>query len=450
MLNDSNITDEEFLPLSLHIVVFSIVFMGIDIVFSLLTNILLMMTIINAPSLRTPPNNHLLNIGLNNVILSLCMVLSLVSVGTRRNDLVYVQSFTGFQLFIVSNCSLQYLCAFASICIYRKTTIKRPSLCLRMRKRMVTRSILCSWITSILLSLIFCLSFMPNDELVCDTLNPFQREFRSCKSRSSLSSEQAVILVIYIGAYAAGLIVIFSSYYSICKSLNLTGSFGKSRVSPWNRNSSLSSDMGTEASDQTQQLNNDGEYVKPYTISSGNCEDITVHYQRSEHALTFEDIFALENPILAAKLKQNVFEKRPLKPTLSNTSTQSTKSKNCTFTDISPDGNLQRIQNIKNASALRNQFLRRDRVSLSSATKNSFIMFIAYLICSMPLLVLGIPGALGFLSFEARILTLVVCRLLFYINACFYPLWYLLFSKRVRQCLLRLIENILIKLQVRR
>lgn len=451
MINNSNITNEEFFPLSLHVVVFSIVFMGIDIVFSLLTNILLMLTIINAPSLRTPPNNHLLNIGLNNVILSLCMIFSLVSVGTRRDDLGYVHSFTGFQLFIVSNCSLQYLCAFASICIYRKMTIKRPSLCLRMRKRMVTRSILVSWVTSVLLSVIFCLSFMQNDERACDTLSPFQREFRSCDSRSSLTSEQSVVLVMYLGSYLSGLIIIFSSYYSICKSLNLTGSFGKSRVTPWNRNSSLSSDLGTEVNDhQTHQTNNDGEFVKPYTISSGNCEDIIVHYQRSEHALTFEDIFALENPILAAKLKQNVFEKRPLKPTLSNTSTQSTKSKTCTFTDISPDANLQRIQNIKNASALRNQFLRRDRVSLSSATKNSFIMFVAYLICSLPLLVLGIPGVLDFLSTDARILTLLVCRLLFYINACFYPLWYLLFSKRVRQCLLRFIENILIKLQVRR
>ncbi|XP_062599611.1 uncharacterized protein LOC134261179 [Saccostrea cucullata] len=435
MLNDTNITEERFTPLSLHVVVFSIVFMGIDIVFSLLTNVLLMMTIINAPSLRTPPNNHLLNIGVNNILLCFCMILSLVSVGTRREDLVNVQSFTGFQLFIVSNCSLQYLCAFASICIYRKTTIKRPSLCLRMRKRMVTRSILCGWITSVLLSIVFCLSFMPNDDRACDTLNPFQREFRSCDSRKRFTSEQLVVLVIYLGIYITGLVIIFSSYYNICKSLNLTGSFGKSRVSPWNRNLSLSSDPGTESAEQTQQVNSDSDFVKPYTISSGNCEDIIVHYQRSEHALTFEDIFALENPILASKLKQNVFEKRPLKPTLSNTSTQSTKSKHCTFTDISPDGNLQRIQNIKNASALRNQSLRRDRISLSSATKNSFIMFVAYLVCSLPLLVLGIPGILDFLSTDSRVLTLVVCRLLFYINACFYPLWYLLFSKRVRQCL---------------
>lgn len=170
MLNSSdNSSEEDYIPLSLHVVTFSIVFMGIDIVFSLLTNILLMLTIINAPSLRTPPNNHLLNIGMNNVILCLCMILSLVSVGTKREDLVYVQSVTGFQLFIVSNCSLQYLCAFTSICIYRKTTIKRPSLCLRMRKRMVTRSILCGWIASVLLSVVFCLSFMPNNDRACDT-----------------------------------------------------------------------------------------------------------------------------------------------------------------------------------------------------------------------------------------------------------------------------------------
>lgn len=451
MLNSSdNSSEEEYIPLSLHVVTFSIVFMGIDIVFSLLTNILLMLTIINAPSLRTPPNNHLLNIGMNNVILCLCMILSLVSVGTKREDLVYVQSVTGFQLFIVSNCSLQYLCAFTSICIYRKTTIKRPSLCLRMRKRMVTRSILCGWIASVLLSVVFCLSFMPNNDRACDTWNPFQREFRVCDSRKRLTSEQLVILIIYVGSYVAGLFIIFSSYYNICKSLNLTGTFRKSRVSPWNRNSSMSSEAGPDTLDQTQQMNGDSDFVKPYTISSGKSDDIIVHYQRSEHTLTFEDIFALENPILAAKLKQNNSQKKPLKPTLSNTSTQSTKSKICTFTDISPVANLQRIQNIKNASALRNQSLRRDRVSLSSATKNSFIMFIAYLVCSFPLLILCIPGVLDFMSTDARINTIIMCRLLFYINACFYPMWYLLFSKRVRQCLFRLLENILIRLQVRR
>lgn len=90
MLNDLNNIDEEFFFLLFYVVVFSIVFMGIDIVFSFLINILLMMIIINVLSLCILFNNYLLNIGLNNVIFSLCMVLFLVSVGIRRNDFVYV------------------------------------------------------------------------------------------------------------------------------------------------------------------------------------------------------------------------------------------------------------------------------------------------------------------------------------------------------------------------
>jgi hypothetical protein len=179
-------------------------------------------------------------------------------------------------------------------------------------------------------------------------------------------------------------------------------------------------------------------------------ETFVVHYQKSNHTLAFEDIFALENPILAATMHSSRTQKRQLHMTLSATSTTSTRSKCPDFTDISPSADLQRFQTLKNSSALNKQSWRRDRVSLSSATKNSMVMLGAYLVCSLPLFICSIPNVLAGTVAGDRVLVLAFCRYLFYLNAPIYPIWYLFFSNRVRKCMGRVYETILIRLRIRR
>ena len=451
----NNVTDNETvvsIDLPIETVIFCIVYLAIDVVFGLLTNSLLLMTIYHSPHLRTPPNFHLVNISINNIFLCISLVFSLVTVSAKAETINNLTTMSGIQLFVVTNCSLQYLAAFASIGIYRNITMRKHSMSLKLRKRIVCRSIVCSWIVSFLISLVYSFSFIRNDNVLCDTLNPFQRTFYECEEASGNTTEQVIVLMIILISYIIGLFIVLRSYYTICKTLNITGMFGRSRVSPWNRTQSLSSDSTSETPAPRQYSpaeKNDRESTKPFSVSE-SVGEFVVHYQKNEHTLAFEDIFALENPILATRLQKKLNEKKPLSATLSNTSTATTKSRTCNFTDISPDADLQRIQNIKNASALRNQSLRRDRMSLSSATKNSLMMFVAYIFCSMPFVICSVPGVLRNLSGQSRVLILVVCRLLFCMNACVYPTWYLIFSKRVRKCLLRVFDNILIKLHIRR
>ena len=105
---------------------------------------------------------------------------------------------------------------------------------------------------------------------------------------------------------------------------------------------------------------------------------------------------------------------------------------------------------MKNNCALRNQSMRRDRVSLSSATKNSLIMVSMFVMCSLPMLICSIPGVVqpgG--SITRMTAPLLVCRIVFLLNGPVYPIWYLAFSKRVRKCLHNLYENVLLHYNLR-
>ena len=72
-------------------------------------NGLLVMTIKCSPSLKTPPNSHLLNICFNNLLLALhalvslpCLHLNGVHVPVRSSEVL-----SGIQLFLVMHCLLQ-------------------------------------------------------------------------------------------------------------------------------------------------------------------------------------------------------------------------------------------------------------------------------------------------------------------------------------------------------
>ncbi|XP_033749052.1 uncharacterized protein LOC117333738 [Pecten maximus] len=439
----------------IYTVILSVIYLALDVVFGLLTNTLLIMIIYNSPSLRTPPNSHLVNISINNILLCVCIVFSLTTVSARPGDMTDNRILTGVQLFLTSVCSMQYLCTFASIGFYRNRTMQKPSLTLKVRRTIVSRSIIISILITYLLGLVFTIAFLRDDDDVSLTLNPFQRRFEvnAVPANVQLTADQLCALGFISIVYTVGLIITFRCYYNICRTLNITGTIGRNRVLPLNRNCSLSSDATGDLnihSRTTYAPEDTNSFSRPYSIQSDDLDSsIIVHYKRNENLLAFEDIFALENPILAASLKTRLNPKIALGNTLSNSSSISTRSVCPNFADISPGADLQRLQTIKNNSALKKQSLRRDRISLSSATKNSIIMLTAYISCTFPLLLCSIPGILDGMGTN-RIFVLLCCRLLFYLNVCIYPLWYLLFSKRVRKCMFRLFENVLICLKVRR
>ena len=423
-----------------------------EILLSVVTNIILMVTIWSSPSLKTPPNSHLVNICVNNLLLVVCMGCSVVSLawsGGATED--HVTKISGdIKVFLTVMCFLQYWCIFAAIGHYRSRTLRKPSMSLKVRRKVIVRTILAGWLVSSALSLALVLCFKMDISVV--SWNAFRRTINSTEAEalSRPNPGQTAMLVLTFLTIVICLAVITSSYYYIMKTLVAAQPVCKNKVSPWVRSSSVSSDdndliLNKRSYRPDSEVN--GTWSKgPFTISKGNVADnFVVHYSKRAQSLTTEEVCALENPIRAHCEYE---AHRQLRATLSNTTIQGAGGGGG-FTDISPGAELQRFQRMKNSCALRNQSWRRDRVSLSSATKNSLVMVTAFVFSSLLLCVCSVPGVLSSTSTSHLTTTLLFCQLVFYLNAPAYPIWYLIFSKQVRKCLHTLCENTLIKMKIR-
>ncbi|XP_053375259.1 uncharacterized protein LOC123534856 [Mercenaria mercenaria] len=437
----------------------TVVYLALNAIVGLSANCLLIIIINHSPTLKTPANSHLINICANNLVLCLCMVLSLLSILLPLDLRNKINILTGFHVFLISNCLFQYWGTFASIGYYRSKIIKSPSMSIRRRRQIITRCLATSWATSLLVSLMVCLSHIEHDVFACMTLNPFQNEFLICGNERKYSAQRLGIVVISILVFFIMLVIVVTSYQKVFKALNKGNPFCKNRIAPVSRSISLPSEVtdDTSANPQSNQvcgIQNGQSDKAVYTISRKDIKtesDIVVHYQRNDSItmLTFEDIIALENPILATHMRRQILQRRPLQLTRSTASNNSVKSKGQDFTDISASADLQRFQNFKNNSALRNYFLRRDRAGFNSATRNSLVMLASFVVCSLPMFVCTIPHVLSQTKESHRVLILLFTKLAFYLNAPIYPLWYLVQNKRVRKCLFRVFDSICLKLDMR-
>ena len=72
-------------------------------------------------------------------------------------------------------------------------------------------------------------------------------------------------------------------------------------------------------------------------------------------------------------------------------------------------------------------------------------MLIAYCTCSLPLIIVSVPEPAWKLRATHRLQLLIICRILFFLNAPVYPLWYLSCSRTVKNCFNRLWEGLLAK-----
>ena len=437
--------------------IIAVVFLATNLAIGLSANCLLIIIINYSPTLKTPANSHLINICANNLLLCLCMALSLVSLLLPSNVNGKINILTGFHVFLESNCLLQYWGTFASIGFYRSKIIHCPSVSVKRRRQIISRCLTTSWVVSLVVSLMVCLSHLEDDEYACLTLNPFQRTFILCLDNQTASVQRITIISIKAIVFCTIFVVIVVSYYKVFKSLRNGRTFGKNRVFPTSRSLSLPSEIGDIQGPNITNFNGDPSIFEktPYTVS-GNVQntenDFVVHYQRNGaiNVLSFEDIIALENPILASNLKRQGQQKRALQLTRSNASNTSVKSKCPDFTDISAGGDLKRYRNMTNNAALRNHFLKRDRVGFNSATRNSLVMLASFIVCSFPMFICTIPYVLSKNRENHRVLILLFTKLIFYLNAPIYPLWYLIQNRRVRRCLARVIETVLMKADLRR
>ncbi|XP_023932152.1 uncharacterized protein LOC112042203 [Lingula anatina] len=434
------------------------------ILLSLLANLFLIATIRFSPSLRTPPNAHLVNICANNMFLGLAMIAGLITLTTTGPNVKLYRTLEyildGLQLFLTINCFLQYWSCFASIAYYRNRTIRKPTMSIAFRKVVVKRSILISWVVSALLSLSSVLAF--NGEDIALALNPFKRVFPAKPTPYKSGFLDSVIFSAILVTFLVGIFVMVRCYYRIFRTLQIAKPLSNNKVSPWRRNSSGSDATcnGSITMKDHPQLNSSpkvyyvrsSNWTRPYVISNdplcpaeNDDSSVIVHFEKRNHSFPFDESSILENPIraLAMDPPNASQKKRELKFTTSNASNASIRSGTSAagFTDISLGAELHRYQCMKNKAALRKQSLRRDTNSLYFAAKNSIVMLSMFVFCSSSLFVCSIPGVLDNTEMATRVYVTMVCKLLFFVNAPAYPIWYLIFSKRVRKCLNRLLEN---------
>lgn len=400
--------------------------------------------------MQTPPNAHLVNICVTNLSLCIGMLLSIASLLCQSPGVERVLG--DLQLFVCVTCFLQYWSIFADIGFYRCKTIKRPSMPLRRRRRMIVRSIIVGWVGAIVLGIVVTVVFADGHSTV--SWNPFRRRIATAGSawNQPMDVRQTVALYAVLLAIAGCVVMLVKSYYCIFKTLYRAWPLWRTRVAPWTRTGSLSSDGGEWPRPNRRAYRPEEQACNRsvFTISSGGttaADNFVVHFQKPNHSLTLDEIFALETP-LNAHVQIIRSAHRHLQPTLSNTSLPA-RRRYLEFSDISPGAELVRFQRIKNNCAMRTQSLRSDRGSLSGATRNSLIMIGIFLLCSAPLCVCAVPGVLVTSSVGTVTTTLLFCRLTFYVNAPLYPIWYLMFSKRVRKCLHKLYETILVRMNIR-
>ena len=434
--------------------VFATILLSLQLLAGIFLNSALILTICLSPTLYTPPNAHLINICVTNCVLLLSTLLSLVSLSLRRvpDDDDALSALGVTQMFLTTICYVEYFVIFSAIGYYRYKTIKKETFSLRDRAIVIRQTILWGWITSIVLSLALTLTFYSS--LTSLTWNSFryyidQYEIHSLDYLSSLQTAAlyfACFILIVCG------ILIVKSYYYVLKTLCKSTPVGKSSVHPINRHPSESSETtevfgNSSLSYRPAYTNGTSTHAPPFVISSMDTyEHFVVHYQRRSQTVLIEDTFALENPIKAQQLlfaKQTT--KTPLQPSLSVNSQSSGSRKD--FTDISQNGEMLRFQQMKNRCALRNMSLRSERKNLGSTTRNGLIMIGVFLFCSVPGFVCSIPGVLSAdLGTNDFTSILMYFQLLFYMNSIAYPVWYLVFSKRVRKCASKLYDNLYFKL----
>ncbi|XP_076434599.1 uncharacterized protein LOC143274615 [Babylonia areolata] len=485
------------LPSGSLTVLLSLLCLSVCLVTGLVLNMVLVLTLQWSPSLKTPPNSHLLNICCNNVMLGLqaCLSLPALHLHSLHVPQGSGEALSGVQLFFVMHCLLQYWGSFASIGYYRFKTLHHPSLSLRLRNLIVSRSITVTWVISLLLAMTFSLTSARDSAYLPCTLDPFRKSFYAAPvpvgkeggggedggggAKSGQNTGQVVVLCLVMAVMLSGLLLLLTSYYSICRTLHAAprpAPAGRSRVAPWpprpppSTTPSLSSppSSGSVETDVTAQYGPAPTAYRAdkdsqlFCVSSprtgggtGGGQGVwVVHYHRHDHSVSFRDMAASDTSQRpghqqsgrSASARRGLYAShRPLTCSLSTGSTASCgqpSSGTCPeFSDISLGADFVRRHKQHTRSALKKQCVRRERGSLSHASRNCLVMMTAYLLFSLPLIVCQIPGSLGHVTPERRVQVLLVCRLLFFFNCPACPLWYLLFSLRVKKCLRRMCET---------
>lgn len=412
----------------------SLSFLSIEIVLTAFTNILLILTICYSPNLKTPANAYLINICGTNLALMASMLLSLITL--VRKEISNESILSRLQIFLRNACFLQYWALFAAIGYYRSKILCKPLVNIRSRRKIIKLTTAGSWFLSILLSSITTAMYSTTTNSLC--WNAFRSEitYNNSFSLEDLKALNIVGVFLFTSTFFIFFLIILTSFIRIFNPYCTSLKSGRNRIAPW-------------IIDDSDVVKKGKKTYRPFPTT--DSDSTIVHYQKKSHSASIDEVFAaLENPIRAQiKLGYNIHHKN-LHRTVSGTSNGSETSKCPEFSDITPAAQFSKFNWLRNIHSTA-KVNRKEKLSLSSATKNSLIMVVTFIILSFPLFIASFPGIF---KQNAQLSTfhyiLLSFNIVFYFNAPAYPIWYLIFSRRVRNCLQKLYDSLLAKMNFRR
>ncbi|XP_064620419.1 uncharacterized protein LOC135483430 [Lineus longissimus] len=382
---------------------------GINMIVTIFTNVLLVLIISRSTSLQAAPNTFLLNICYANLILAVAMAATLLTHLLQPEHYATHRIIENVSLFFKAWPNFMYLSTFTFIGYFRRRMLQTPVLTLCARKKLIHRLVWISRIHAPVMSLMVVLCV--KDDLYSNIAISYSQT--SYKRTTTIAWPQIIALAIEFANCAAFLISIFVLYIQLFKMSRI----GKNKVLP-KRTSAfrlrINRNMSSFHLDQTQP----NETGRPYVFGEP-LNIFSVFYTKAEQSVAFKDI--LEHP------QQNGTRRQC--SNFSRGNLTSVQAQSPQFSDISPGAQLK---NYNQATLRRTLAIRRDTNTHTSALQNGFILVSIYAIFTAPAMCTCVIVLFSELTIEVMILR-YIGNMLYFLLGPAYPIFYFISNKKVRR-----------------
>ncbi|KAI8492237.1 hypothetical protein Bbelb_301340 [Branchiostoma belcheri] len=455
-------------PVTSHEVAVSSAAMISLLIFSMVFNLLLGGTLALTPSLRTPPNALLMNICVTSIVLCVSMAMQLPSVLDPQRPLT--GPVCDAVLFLDSLCGIEYWFSFISIAVYRIKTLHDTQFSVRYKKTLAAVCISAGWLIALLFSTIITARDAKDADrlLAC----PFSRVLRIRPGPTQKNSTLFTVCVLLVTLCLSGFLVIVYAYINVFKKAKPL-KYSRTKI---NQVNPLEPANGTTR--QASVKHSPAASVHEMVVLENRLPHNDLPFYRTQHVIAWAGSDPAERAAAAADNNVN-FSAIVCKDRRSTQGSLPSVSDDMETSDISGTMTsykyrmtrpvkqqvLQQVENkLANPGAnhrdaaltLARTYSRRKKDRLGRtptdqmAARNSIAMVVIYIIFTVPIIVLTFQDLMGVEERLDNVLSQRTCKLIFYVNGTAYPVWYLLFSPTVRNCIKSVIESAAVYLTARK
>ncbi|CAH1237830.1 Hypp5454 [Branchiostoma lanceolatum] len=454
-------------PVTPHEVAVSSAAMISLLIFSMIFNMLLGGTLALTPSLRTPPNALLMNICVTSLVLCVSMAMQLSSVLDPLRPLP--GPVCDAVLFLDSLCGIEYWFSFISIAVYRIKTLHDTQFSVRYKKTLAAVCISAGWLVALLFSTIITARDAKDTDRLLSC--PFSKVLRIRPGPTQKNSTLFTVCVLLVTLCLSGFLVIVYAYINVFKKAKPL-KYSRTKI---NQVNPLEPANGTR---QAPVKHSPVASVHEMVVLENRLPHNDLPFYRTQHVIAWAGSDPAERAAAAADNNVN-FSAIVCKDRRSTHGSLPSVSDDMETSDISGTMTsykyrmsrpvkqqvLQQVENkLENpnathrdaALALARTYSRRKKDRLGRtptdqmAARNSIAMVVIYIIFTVPIIVLTFQDLVGVEERLDNVLTQRTCKLIFYVNGTAYPVWYLLFSPTVRNCIKSVIESALVYLSARK